>query len=565
MKKIILLSLLVLFTTNALGQYKKQDSIDAVTDFTKLKTDFGTKKEMHEIEDKKFEKLKGRLFINSNPKIVDSIKVQLDISQKRLAELDEQYVLFESYKKVYLNKGISEKMIDSLFTHKHIVSGQTADNIAETKTYLYFGKDEVIEEWKPTGNKKYDDIIKSVLSKESETHLGDITIPKEMQPFDFYKLDTTGKKIEGGNRIYKFKSISFEILDGFFTNIKVFVLDENGTEHLFENEAPVSILNYSIVAPKNYLFYRHPFQQNGIVNFDVYKDLRIRLSDVLMYTSKPGSNYIPNNVTFDLPTKDSEGEILNKNSYIKYKIKENTSLQNAVELRAYTDFLGLFGGTPNGIVQLEGRGDFYLFPFRTSYNLDMRFFDKVSPYVNFSKIDDDVRAVKTITLENTNVGPANNLELVQKSYLEMGAKLNLFNIRFRKETPFRLIVYTPFRYQIADVLIKDQFKNIQGFAFGAGLTAEVKRFNNFGFNYSFEISQYNFKDHNVVETFEAPDSFGVIRNEAEIFYYPGKEKNQSIFLKLKTFNNISSHEAFYQLQFGYRFSIGLSNVKTKTN
>lgn len=565
MNKILIISLFLLISKNSFAQNKKQDSIDATTDFTKLSTDFKTKKDAYEIESKKFELLKSKLLVNSDQKIIDSLKTQIVITQKLLAELDSQYNLFDSYKKVYLSKGVSEKTIDSLFAHQHNISEKINHDATETKTYLYFGKDDVIEEWKPTGNKKYDDIIKSVLSKESETYLGDITIPKEMQPFNFYKLDTISKKLKEDNEIYKFKSISFEILDGFFTNIKVFVLDENGTEHLFENNAPVSILNYSIVAPKNYLFYRHPFQQNGIVNFDIYEKLRIRLSDVLMYTTKPGNNFIPNDVSFEFPTKDKDGHYINKNSYVKYEIKENTSLQNAVELRAYTDFLGLFADTPNGIVQFEGRGDFYLFPFRTAFNQDIRFFDKVSPYVNFSKIDNDVRAVETIILDNTKLAPANNLDLIQKSYLEMGAKLNLFNIRFRKETPFRLIIYTPFRYQIADVLIKDQFKNIQGFAFGGGVTAEVKRFNNFGFNYSFEISRYNFEGYNTLQDFESPNSFGIIRNETEIFYYPGKEKTQSIFLKLKTFNNLTNNEAFYQLQFGYRFSIGLSNVKTKTN
>lgn len=565
MKKILIISLFLLISKNSFAQSKKQDSLDAITDFTRLSTDFKSKKEVYEKEAKKFALLKSKIQINTDQKIIDSIKIQQDVSQKRLIELDSLYVLFGSYKKVYLNKGVSEKTIDSLFAHQHTISEKINHNTTETKTYLYFGKEDVIEEWKPTGNKKYDDIIKSVLGKESETYLGDITIPKEMQPFNFYKLDTISKKLEVDNKIYKFKSISFEILDGFFTNIKVFVLDENGTEYLFENNAPVSILNYSIVASNNFLFYRHPFQQNGIVNFDIYEKLRIRLSDVLMYTSKPGSNFIPNDVSFEFPTKDKDGHYINKESYVKYEIKENTSLQNAVELRAYTDFLGLFADTPNGIVQFEGRGDFYLFPFRTAFNQDIRFFDKVSPYVNFSKIDNDVRAVETIMLDNTKLAPANNLDLIQKSYLEMGAKLNLFNIRFRKETPFRLIVYTPFRYQIADVLIKDQFKNIQGFAFGGGVTAEVKRFNNFGFNYSFEISRYNFEGYNTLQDFESPNSFGIIRNEAEIFYYPGKEKTQSIFLKMKTFNNLTNNEAFYQLQFGYRFSIGLSNMKTKTN
>ncbi|WP_379969534.1 hypothetical protein [Epilithonimonas sp. UC225_85] len=520
-------------------------------------------------ENKLLEDIKAKITSSNNDqKVLTELITQLDKTKVLQFKLDSIYTVAQTAISFYDTKGeLKKEEAKQSFPHEHQISTASSSTSKDVKTYLYFGKDEVIEEWKPTGNKKYDDIITKFLNKESEAYLGDIIIPKEMQEFQFYKpTKDLAKPFIPDNRIYRFKSISFEVLDGFFTNIKVFIVDQNGSEHLFENKAPVSILNFSSSAPKNFIYYKHPIRQNGIVNFEEIEKLRIRLSDVLMYTSKPGNNFIPNDITFEFPTKDKNGQVINKDSYVKYEIKEDTSLQNAVELRAYTDFLGLFADAPNGIVQLEGKGDFYLFPFKTgNYQSDLRLLDKVSPYVNFSKIDNDVRAVKTITLDNANITPANKLDLIQKSYLEMGAKINLINVRFTKEVPFRLIAYMPLRYQIADVIIKDKFENIQGFAFGGGIKAEAKRFNNFGFNYSFEYSQYNFKDHNSLESFESPNCFGVIRNEAEIFYYPGTEKTQSIFLKLKTFNNLSNDEAFYQLQFGYRFSIGLSNVKNKTN
>ncbi|MFL9831469.1 hypothetical protein ABS764_11485 [Flavobacterium sp. ST-87] len=194
----------------------------------------------------------------------------------------------------------------------------------------------------------------------------------------------------------------------------------------------------------------------------------------------------------------------------------------------------------------------------------MRFLDKISPYINFSRIDDESRAIETLTLPNSNITPKNNLDLIQKSYLEMGTVVNIFNLKFNKEMPFRTIGYFPARYQITDVKIDNEFKSIQGFAYGFGLKFEFKRFNNFGFNYSLEYSKYSFKDYNSITTFEAPGTFDLFKNEAEIFYHPGTSKNQSIFLRFKTFNNLGNNEAFYQLQFGYRFSIGISDVKTKT-
>lgn len=413
-----------------------------------------------------------------------------------------------------------------------------------------------------TKDKKVNEILQAVLSKESESYLGDVIIPKENQKFNFYR-----NNFSVSNTIYKFKSVSFELHDGFFTDIKVFVLDENGSEHLFENKASVSVLNYSSIAPKNYLFYKHPTNQKQLVTFKKFENLRVRLSDVLKYTSKPGYNYIPNDFTMELPTKDDEGISLNANQPIKYKIKENTSLQNVVELRAYTDFLGLFSDSPNGIVQFQGKGDFYIFPFRVNNNkFDFRLLDKISPFVSFSRLDAQVREVETTIETSTNIITVNrNLDLIQKAHLEMGSKISVFNVKFLKEAPFRVIGYMPIQYQIADIKINDEFKNIQAFVLGGGLNFEFKRFNNFGFNYSIDISKYRFKNHNSIPNFEAPNNFCVFNNQAEIFYHPSDDKNQSVFLKLRTVKEIGNTDAFYQLQFGYRFSIGIANVKAKTN
>lgn len=579
MKKLLLLAILLLFGIKNFGQNTNENLNQATTDFTKLSADFKTIKDLNEIEVEKFKRLNDKLASKPTNEIIDSLKIQLSATNKSIAKLDSIYLLYESYKKVYLNKGILESDIEKLFAHQHTISDKILNNdINEPKTYLYYGDDLILEELKPTGNKKVDDVIKTILSKESKSYLGDIIIPQENQEFRFYIdsnktewkkfkaiLKDENSKFISLEKKYKFKSVSFEILEGFFTDIKVFVLDEKGNEHLFENKSPVSILRYSTHSSINFLTYKHPINQKESVKFGEFKDLRIRLSDVLMYVSKPGYNFIPNDITFDFPTKNEKGVFLNKDNPVKYEIKEDTSLQNIVELRAYTDFLGLFADSPNGIIQFQGKGDFYVFPFLTPKSkIDFRFLDKISPYVNFSRIEDDSRAVETVILPNSNITPKNSLDLIQKAYLEMGTVVNVFNLKLNKEIPFRTIGYFPARYQISDVIINNEYKSIQGFAYGFGLKFEFKRFNNFGFNYSLEYAKYSFKDYNSTQTFESPDTFGVYKNEAEVFYHPSATKKQSIFLRFTTFNNRSNNEAFYQLQFGYRFSIGISDVKTKS-
>jgi hypothetical protein len=583
MKKILLLTIL-LFAIKSFGQDENLNLKNAKADFEKLSADYETKEKEVKTSQTELNELLEKVKNDPNSKYSDELTKKVKEVEEQKKVLNSFCKKYENYKAFYSDKGVTIAQINEFFKHECTVNNeQEASAKKEYKTYLYYGDDLIIEELKPTGDKKTDDILKKILSSESESYLGDIIIPKENQEFYFYKsqrkvqeeqIKDFTKRIQDEydtsivNRIgekYKFKSISFDICEGFFIDIKVLILDENNSEHLFENRSPISVLNYSNSAPRNFIFYKHPVNQLTPIKYEEFENLRIRLSDVLTYISKPGYNYIPNDVTFNLPTKDEKGNFLNKDSAIKYEIKESTTLQNVIELRAYTDFLGLFTESPNGIVQFQGKGDFYIFPFKTSSSIsDVRLLDKISPYVNFSRIDDDVRGVETTTDASSNIITVNNsLDLLQKAYLQMGTKLNLINIRFTKAVPFRIIGYFPARYQIADIKINNEFKNIQGLGLGLGATFEFKRFNNFGFNYSLELSKYSFRDFNSIPNVELPSAFSVFQNEAEVFYYPGSNKKQAIFLRLKTFNNSSNNEAFYQLQFGYRFSIGVSEVKAK--
>lgn len=606
MKRILLLTIL-LFTIKSFGQDENPNLKNAKADFDKLSIDF--EKKSKEIKDEETELKKLLTTVSKNPdlKYSEEISKMFADVKKKKTELDIIYNKYRNYKDFYLDKGISKKEIDSWFKHKHTIIGSSESIIKEEKetieevpadsakkekkyeTYLYYGDNLILKEFPKTNDKNFDEVIQKVLATKSESYLGDIIIPKEDQEFKFYIFNKRKEKynstynqnkttVDNPNlqvkrsyvqldKVFRFKSIAFEICDGFIFDVKIFVSDQNGNEHLFENQSSISFLNFSNAAPDSFISYKHPVNQSTIVDYNEFEDLRIRLSDVLVYVPKPGYNFIPNDVSFTFPTKDKDGIPLNKNKAIKYEIKETTTLQNVIELRAYTDFLALFNDSANGLVQFQGKGDFYIFPFKIPVpfiNTDLRLVDKISPYVNFSRLDADVRGVETIFNDSLNKFEIkNSTDLLQKAYLEMGSKLHIFNWRFNKSVPFKLIGYFPFRYQIADVKIADQLKNVQGLGLGLGFTFEFKRFNNFGFNYSLEFSKYSYIDYNNIPELELPRAYSVFRNEAEVFYHPDSDKKQAIFLRLKTFNNTSNHDAFYQLQFGYRFSIGISEVKAK--
>lgn len=569
MKKFLIIALM-LFGINNYGQkIIKIDSI-SVAEFNKLDKAFKELDEKYSKGKDTLEKLKSDISNNSNPEIGKKITKQLEETQKIQYKLDSIYKLFISYKQVYLNKEIPEKTIDSLFNHKYKISEKQVIKENQTqKTYIYFGKDKVLAENDGIFKDKTVNLIfNDILEAKSETYLGDFSIPQNGQKIEFENVNRkkwfNERKYEINDKNVFFKSVKIHLFEGSLCDIKLIVTDDNNQEYLFENKVPSSLLKFSRLNHKRYLYCK-PVKINGKIYGDTINKLlyyRIKSSDVLNYNSNPGNNYVPEDETLEFPLIENEKET-NANNPAKYKIISDSSLQNIVELRAYTDFLGLFGDTPNGIVQLEGKADFYISPFNIPHT-NSYVLKKITPFVHFSKIEKDVRNLNLTAIDNSTSTIKNQLEILEKSYLKMGLNLSVFSFKFTKEFPFDTNLYTTANYQISDLLDKDSIQvNYKSLGLGAGLALEFKRYNNFGFIYSAEFTKYNANSFNEIEGIINPDNFWVFKNEAEVYYFPNKSKEQAIFLRFKTFNNSTKNnsEAFYQLQFGYRFAIGVSKLK----
>ena len=100
--------------------------------------------------------------------------------------------------------------------------------------------------------------------------------------------------------------------------------------------------------------------------------------------------------------------------------------------------------------------------------------------------------------------------------------------------------------------------------YGAGLLVELKRFNNFGLNLGYEVKLYSYIGDYSEFSLVDPSRLKTQAVKAEVFYYPGLDKSQSIFLRMKSIRDISSgSDSFFQLQVGYRFTLGVGAVKAK--
>ncbi|PKW20411.1 hypothetical protein [Flavobacterium lindanitolerans] len=543
----------------------------AKKELTALYQDFSYTKGLLELESKKLRDM------NSAGKPLADIEVQAKKERGIKKELDGLYKQYETVKAYHLRK-VSEKKLNQYFPPPANYKPLDGEQVDESKSaeenetsskdtvetekavYIMYGDKKIADE-SIFKNREAETVFKEILSVKSETCLGNFEIPGHKQKIQLYDVSYDAV----ANQFVCFKQVKFSIRDGNIYDIRVTVTNSEQTkEYYFENRVPISMLNYPREAKRNFLSHRSTLLMGDSLNGkDEVKNSYIRISDVLTYLPNPGNNFVPDDVEYTFPT-GLEKEV-NEEKRRLYLLNQDTNLQNVMELRTYTDFLGLFDDTPNGIMQIEGKADFFVVPFQVGRLHPMNFFKKVSPYVHYTRLDDDHKGLTLIdnpSLPGTQM-IGRPLEIIEKSYLDMGAVLDVFSFSFIKESPFNINLYYALRYQIATIDRENEENlNFKTLGHAAGVRFEFKRFNNFGFNFSPEFAYYNHM--NKIDFMENPKNIWVFRNEAEIFYYPGESKKQSVFLRLRTFMDVSdSEDSFFQLQFGYRFSIGLGSVKGK--
>lgn len=367
----------------------------------------------------------------------------------------------------------------------------------------------------------------------------------------------------------KFKSIQIELREGGIVDTRLVLesLDGN-TRFYFEGTKPVSILHYTRKASQRaFLEFSNYVSKDGqaIYNESALKELLVKYTDVLDYHPTVGSNYVPDDISYTFPSGSTEE--LSSTGRRSYRIINNNNLQHVLDIRTYTDMLGLFGDEANGLFQIEGKADFFIHPFNFPRTA-LYYFKKVSPYVRYSRFDEneDFIAATLNTTTNKYEFDSKKLALLERSTLEMGLDINLLNFRLFKESPFWTSLYVPFSYNVTNVQANpalDQV-NFKTLGYGLGIDIELKRFNNFGLNLGYEAKLYSYIGDYQEFMLVDPSRLKTQAVKAEIFYYPGLDRSQSVFLRMKSIRDISSgSDSFFQLQVGYRFTLGIGAIKGK--
>lgn len=487
---------------------------------------------------------------------------------------DSLYKASEITWSFYSQKGVDKDTLNAIFTipEYDLSTESKIEENEKNEVYLLFGSDKLVLKKDIIKDTIINEIFSDVLRSDSKSHLGDFWFPKNNQeiPIINIKKDTSQgwKPFKKRDTMHTYRSLLFnkieiEINEGSLIDIKAFLKDRKGNTYLFENKLSISLLRYTLNAHN--LFLENQSRQTlfGENNYEGYV---LRLTDVLRYFSKPGRNFIPDNQSLYFPVLKKDNEKSNMNASNVYELRQSTTLENVLDLRAYTDFLGLFGETPNGIAHFEGQAEFFVNPFRNFKNAAY-LFKKIRPYVAYSRLDEENQFLETIVDDNSgSLVLKNRLDHLQKSNLDLGIKADFISLRYRKEMPFEAQLFGSIRYQIAKIE-PDSIStfNYKTLGVGGGLNFDFRRFDNFDLRLASEFTYYNQDSFNDIDNFIDSGEFWVWRNEAELSYFPSSNPNNAIFLRLKVFSDADREidSSFFQFQFGYKFSIGVKKVKGK--
>ncbi|MDP1801602.1 MAG: hypothetical protein Q8L81_09630 [Bacteroidota bacterium] len=312
-------------------------------------------------------------------------------------------------------------------------------------------------------------------------------------------------------------SMYFRIKDGDILEVQVIgKMKGSGSKLKFSNQNSPILLTSERFGKKDRL--RGDVQQNRFVV----------LNEIVMYTAY--ESFFPDDAKFSLGKSHS------------YTFKKSSGINSMLDIKLYTDALGVFGGKANGIAQTEIIGKFAVGR-KGLANTGIRFFKFVGFNINATKFDSklayaplDSNFTRTEMFQKnwfsaeTFFTPISGWLARTSSdywYLNLGCGVDLSEIASSKDTSTTLSTF-----------ITSQ------------IGAQFDISNNAGFNLSVKgIAHFNPQTNDLGY---GPLDVYYIRPQAMIYWFPAKNKTSRIFARATFIRNASEiKENFVQVQFGY--------------
>ncbi|WP_106792342.1 hypothetical protein [Aquimarina sp. Aq78] len=479
--------------------------------------------------------------------LISIISISKGIAQDKNEEKDEKSTLTKETINEIVNQissnletKLDKKNVEVLNQQKNEITKKNSETLLlmlEEKMGLDKETLETLEDVVEDPDNKPDETIEKIFKILSELN----TLDKKefIGTFTFIKKGKDVKVYEendpNNQTAINIKSVNIEIKDGVIYDINA-IVDNDSENEFFYNKSTTSIFSFN--KKKNTI--KLYSNQNDDKN-----EKYILLVDLVGFNHENGKRYV---IESDNISLSQENE--------NYKVSIDNNLKSVIDLRFYSDFLGLIDEASNGIVSFEGSSTFYLNPF-SFFNGFNYMLKKMKTKIRYSRFDNDDRTLP-VELDD-------ELDLIQKSFLNFGGELDLFETRFGKKFPYKLLFKAKGALDVTEITKKDTDDKINTTTLGIGIGSEIQieRFHNFGLHASFYFNRY--QNNNILENRVLNFDTFTINSEA-YFYTPGN-KNDAIFIRLQYEQGRRSLDAssnFFNVQFGYKAELNFKPKKEKT-
>lgn len=325
-------------------------------------------------------------------------------------------------------------------------------------------------------------------------------------------------------------SIELSIVEGVIDNVRVSLGDR-----IFTNRGrPISLVNYD---------------RADKVLFDVDGSEILLLGDIMQYLPKVDRHYVP----------DDELVVLRADKR-SHGLKASVDLNSSVELRVFSDLLGLFGEQGNGLVQTELSSKIFANTVPQTTKLGPFYLGNfVEPYFKYAKFDTKFSSVEiSDTISSYYITDMEQLLMNQQSFINLGLRVNYAKMRV-SNTFLELNFGLEYNYvKVKPANAVDPTTANLG-SFYMEMRGGLSRSKNFGLTYSLDFLLQTVQNTQF-ETVEG-STRRYLKPMFEMFYHPSGNPSNKIFFRFQTFVDFDTSLSYANLQFGYSARIGVVNKR----
>lgn len=278
-----------------------------------------------------------------------------------------------------------------------------------------------------------------------------------------------------------------------------------------------------------------------ILSEDDNKFKYIYVSDILSYKEEGEDMLIPDDVTFILkPGKETVQKAVDKSSRL------------AIDLRAYSDMLGVIDDQPNGLVQTEGSLKIITGTNNRIPNVPLYFIQYIQPYFGLAKFDSTYRQTN-VAIDSS----VNRMSMLQRNYFTFGVKVNV--LKFYAKSGHSIEFNTGYQYNKTRLYnTLDSTKSTLSLnSLYFQLPIKIKFAKSIGFNYTPTLYFQKPEYLKSIEYIKNLSTNPVWQNEFYLYFNIAKDdKNNKVFIRFNMFKNLTEKGNNYeQLQIGYERSL----------